>query len=90
MIKKEYQKEDNSIRFGACLQLNISSCNLTENNQKFVVTIYNPTSQPLSTYVRLPVKKTSYEVKNYLGNMNINYYYDFHQKNNFTITIRKI
>ncbi|XP_033225890.1 lysosomal alpha-mannosidase-like [Belonocnema kinseyi] len=54
--------------FFSCPLLNISSCKHTENNQNFLVTVYNPTSHPLSTYVRFPVKGTSYRVKNHKGN----------------------
>ncbi|XP_033225889.1 lysosomal alpha-mannosidase-like [Belonocnema kinseyi] len=53
--------------FFSCPLLNISSCEYTENSKNFVVTVYNPTSQPLSSYVRLPVNGTSYRVKNHKG-----------------------
>ncbi|XP_033225298.1 lysosomal alpha-mannosidase-like [Belonocnema kinseyi] len=60
-------KQKESLIFHSCLQLNVSSCEHTEINKKFVLTVYNPTSHPLTTYVRLPVKGTSYQIKNYLG-----------------------
>ncbi|XP_033224967.1 lysosomal alpha-mannosidase-like [Belonocnema kinseyi] len=63
--KNSEQKE--SLEFHSCLLLNISSCEHTENNQIFIVTVYNPTSRPLTTHVRLPVKGTSYRVKDYIG-----------------------
>lgn len=67
MQKDKNSEKKNTVDFHSCLQLNISSCEHTENNKNFVVTLYNPTSQPLSTYVRLPVKGSSYRVKDYLG-----------------------
>ncbi|GLV46666.1 Lysosomal alpha-mannosidase II [Carabus blaptoides fortunei] len=45
-----------------CPLLNISSCELTEKSDNFVVTLYNPLSRPVSHYVRLPVTGTSYTV----------------------------
>ncbi|XP_051165376.1 lysosomal alpha-mannosidase [Leptopilina boulardi] len=66
MMKKD-ENTEKKVEFHSCLQLNISSCEHTENNKNFVVTLYNPGSQPLSTYVRLPVKGASYRVKDYLG-----------------------
>ncbi|KAH0948863.1 hypothetical protein HN011_001273 [Eciton burchellii] len=46
-----------------CLQLNISSCAFSEENDMFAFFIYNPLSRPLSTYVRLPVTGNSYVVR---------------------------
>ncbi|XP_033226250.1 lysosomal alpha-mannosidase-like [Belonocnema kinseyi] len=66
-LKKEKSSSKLSPEFHSCLLLNISACYDTENNKNFVVTLYNPTSQPLKTYVRIPVSNTGYTVKNYLG-----------------------
>ncbi|XP_051165377.1 lysosomal alpha-mannosidase-like [Leptopilina boulardi] len=66
MMQKDINSED-TLEFHSCLQLNISSCKYTENNKKFVVTLYNPTSQEISIYVRIPVTGTSYRVLDYLG-----------------------
>ncbi|XP_033226476.1 lysosomal alpha-mannosidase-like [Belonocnema kinseyi] len=57
-----------SLEFYSCPLLNISSCQHTEVNKNFVVTVYNPTSQPLRTFVRLPVTGKSYQVLDYIGN----------------------
>ena len=38
-----------------CLMLNVSQCEVTETNSRFVATVYNPRSQEQTTYIRLPV-----------------------------------
>ena len=38
-----------------CLLLNVSQCDVTETNDRYVTTIYNPRSQEETTYIRLPV-----------------------------------
>ncbi|XP_043485751.1 lysosomal alpha-mannosidase isoform X1 [Polistes fuscatus] len=55
----------------SCLELNISSCVYTENNTDFIVIIYNPQSQPVSPYIRLPVNGNSYEVLDSTVNVKI-------------------
>lgn len=52
-----------------CLLLNISSCEITEKSNNFVVTLYNPLSRYVSQYVRLPVTGTSYTVTDPSGNI---------------------
>ncbi|KAF6207869.1 hypothetical protein GE061_016318 [Apolygus lucorum] len=42
-----------------CMLLNVSSCPLTENNDDFVVTIFNPQSREVRPLVRLPVASTT-------------------------------
>ena len=69
LLKEQNTESKETLEFHSCLLINISSCEYTENNIKFVVTLYNPSSQPLTTYVRLPVKGTTYRVKDYLGNL---------------------
>ncbi|XP_001603702.3 lysosomal alpha-mannosidase isoform X1 [Nasonia vitripennis] len=54
--------------FHSCLLLNISSCAPSSDNSKFVVTVYNPTSQPLTTYVRVPVEGQTFGVRDFTGN----------------------
>ncbi|XP_033225887.1 lysosomal alpha-mannosidase-like [Belonocnema kinseyi] len=61
---KKSESQD-SLEFYSCPLLNISSCEHTEINKNFVVTVYNPTSQPLKTFIRLPVKENSYQVTDY-------------------------
>ncbi|XP_033223798.1 lysosomal alpha-mannosidase-like [Belonocnema kinseyi] len=68
LLPKETNSEQkNSLKFHSCLLLNISTCEYTENNKNFIVTLYNPTSRPLTTHIRLPVTGTSYLVRDYLG-----------------------
>lgn len=43
--------------------LNISQCELTEKSQQFATVIYNPSSQTLDKYVRIPVVNTQYVVQ---------------------------
>lgn len=50
-----------------CLQLNVSQCQVTENEDRFVVTAYNPRSQKVSSYVRLPVTNGDYTVLDPIG-----------------------
>lgn len=46
-----------------CADLNISSCEITENSNQFMITLYNPLSHSTFQYVRLPVKTGEYEVR---------------------------
>ena len=45
-----------------CLQLNVSECATSESNLRFVVNVYNPRSQQVTTYIRLPVSNGDYTV----------------------------
>ena len=45
-----------------CLHLNVSQCAITESSSRFVVTVYNPRSREVTTYVRLPVMNGVYTV----------------------------
>ena len=45
-----------------CLQLNVSQCDATETSSQFVATIYNPKSQMVTTFVRLPVTEGAFTV----------------------------
>ncbi|XP_057335979.1 lysosomal alpha-mannosidase-like [Microplitis mediator] len=65
MLKKDPQAPE--IEFKSCLLLNISSCVFSETSGNFVLTLYNPTSQPMSTYVRVPVNGNNYNVKAHTG-----------------------
>ncbi|XP_011300932.1 lysosomal alpha-mannosidase isoform X1 [Fopius arisanus] len=53
--------------FRSCLLLNVSSCQPIEDAKSFTVTLYNPRSHPVSTYVRIPVAGPGYIVKDYIG-----------------------
>ena len=50
-----------------CHLLNITQCNVTENNDSFVVNVYNPLGRNVSKIVRLPVPNPGYEVKDSRG-----------------------
>ncbi|BFZ17312.1 hypothetical protein BsWGS_20353 [Bradybaena similaris] len=45
-----------------CTYLNISICNITETNNGFEVTFYNPLARPVESIARLPVSGSSYTV----------------------------
>lgn len=51
-----------------CKLLNISECDVSENNSKFVITLYNPVSHAVTTPVRIPVKYADYKVTGPNGN----------------------
>lgn len=53
-----------------CKMLNISECEVSENNSKFVITLYNPLSRAVTTPVRIPVKYADYKVTGPNGNDN--------------------
>ena len=42
--------------------MNVSHCDVTEKNSRFVATAYNPRSQEHTIYVRLPVTDGVYTV----------------------------
>ncbi|XP_075234905.1 lysosomal alpha-mannosidase-like [Lycorma delicatula] len=50
-----------------CLWTNISTCAESELSSKFVISVYNPLAQPVSTYLRVPVLGGSYKVVNFTG-----------------------
>ena len=65
VISKAVQKEFDSVldqNFQFCHLLNISQCHVTEESDKFVVSIYNPLPREISRPIRLPVKSGSYSV----------------------------
>ena len=45
-----------------CLMMNVSNCDATEKNPRFIATAYNPRSQEETIYVRLPVTDGVYTV----------------------------
>ena len=51
--------------FNTCLNLNISDCSVSENSQKFMVTIYNPLAHSTNQYARFPVGGNNYEVRDH-------------------------
>lgn len=48
--------------FNSCLNLNISICDVSENSEKFMVTVYNPLGRKTSQFIRFPVAGDDYEV----------------------------
>jgi lysosomal alpha-mannosidase len=52
-------------KFSSCPQLNISSCDVTENANQFMVTVYNPLAHATYQYIRIPVNGQKYEVRDY-------------------------
>lgn len=66
MIKEEAPSAD-SLEFHSCMLSNISACDVSENNDMFLVTLYNPQSQNASQFVRVPVKGFVYEVMDGAG-----------------------
>lgn len=55
--------------FQSCFSLNISTCGISENMSKFVVTLFNPLSKVARQIVRVPVHGGTYEVKDSYGNI---------------------
>lgn len=53
--KPKHSLPEEKLSFQSCNLLNISSCPISERHSRFVVTVYNPQSQNVSKYVRLPI-----------------------------------
>lgn len=53
--------------FKSCLQLNISMCDVTEQSEQFMLTVYNPLAHATYQHVRFPIEGTNYEVRDYRG-----------------------
>lgn len=51
--------------FAPCADLNISTCVVTENTNKFMVTVYNPIAHSVSQNVRVPISDIDYEILDY-------------------------
>lgn len=51
--------------FQSCLNLNESLCDVSENADQFMVTVYNPLAHATYQYVRFPVDGAKYEVRDY-------------------------
>lgn len=61
-----HYNSDNGFDFVTCGSLNISSCHVSEINDKFVVTVYNPLAHSTFQYIRVPVVGAfEYVVKDY-------------------------
>lgn len=66
MAKEEAPSAD-ALEFHSCTLSNISACDVSETNDMFLVTLYNPQSQKSSQFVRVPVKGFKYEVQDGAG-----------------------
>lgn len=51
--------------FKTCSHLNISACDVSENSERFLVTLYNPLAHRTVQHVRIPIPDGEYEVLNY-------------------------
>lgn len=61
-----YQTPDQwDFKFESCLNLNISSCDVSESSNQFMVTVYNPLAHATYQHVRFPVGGDKYEVRDY-------------------------
>jgi lysosomal alpha-mannosidase len=66
MTGKEPNATDKwNFKFESCLNLNISVCEISENSQKFMVTVYNPLGHSTNQFVRFPVGGDRYEVRDH-------------------------
>lgn len=45
-----------------CPAMNVSQCEISESSDKFLLSVYNPLSWPVSPYLRVPVPSPSYRV----------------------------
>lgn len=59
------QNEGLRFEFKSCANLNISSCDISEKSEKFMVTLYNPLAHSTYQYVRIPISRSEYEVLDY-------------------------
>uniref|UniRef100_A0A6P4EAE6 Alpha-mannosidase n=1 Tax=Drosophila rhopaloa TaxID=1041015 RepID=A0A6P4EAE6_DRORH len=48
--------------FKTCALLNITSCPVSEVNDRFALTLYNPLAHTISEYVRIPVSDPNYKI----------------------------
>ncbi|KAK7501313.1 hypothetical protein BaRGS_00007438, partial [Batillaria attramentaria] len=51
------------LKMAYCPGLNISQCAVTETSSSFLVTVYNPLSRPVPTWLRLPVTQHDVQVE---------------------------
>lgn len=54
-----------NFEFASCHLLNVSRCLISETNDKFMVTIYNPLAHSTFQPVRFPVPHANYQVRDY-------------------------
>lgn len=63
--------------FKSCLLLNISSCAISEQNEAFILTLYNSLAQEIDEYIRVPVSNIGYEVYDNKGIDSVLSYYAY-------------
>ncbi|KAJ9579723.1 hypothetical protein L9F63_004649, partial [Diploptera punctata] len=51
----------------SCFELNVSKCDISEREGRFLLTVYNPLSRRISHIVRIPVQKATYNVRDFDG-----------------------
>ncbi|XP_055376592.1 lysosomal alpha-mannosidase-like [Condylostylus longicornis] len=56
------------LEFKPCHKLNESTCEITENSENFMVTLFNPLSRETSSYIRIPIRDNFYEILDSEGN----------------------
>ncbi|ALC39282.1 CG9463 [Drosophila busckii] len=59
--------KNNVLEFKTCTLLNISSCSVSETNERFALTLYNPLAHSTNEYVRIPVPDYKYIVLDHAG-----------------------
>ncbi|XP_018570360.1 lysosomal alpha-mannosidase [Anoplophora glabripennis] len=62
-LLKKSQELKTTLTLSSCLLSNISICDITQKSEKFLVTVYNPLSWPVTHYIRLPVNSTSFNIQ---------------------------
>lgn len=50
------------LEFKNCPLLNITSCPVSESNDRFSLTLYNPLAHVVSEYIRIPVSGSQYKI----------------------------
>lgn len=60
-------KKNYTFEFQNCLDLNISRCEISENSNNFIITLYNPLGYSTYEYIRFPVPDKNYNVTDYRG-----------------------
>lgn len=64
-LSNEETNPNLKINYKSCLGLNVSSCSVSEDSDKFIVTLYNPLAHSKFEYVRVPVAYSKYSVMDY-------------------------
>lgn len=65
-VSRNHRKDPNfRFDFATCDNLNISACEISEKNAKFMVTLYNPLAHSVSQNIRVPIIYGDYEIFDY-------------------------